>query len=365
MRLDDYDDDNGAGLPIIYTVLGVSAFILVVLGIVVAVNGNKKPKNTVVSNYTVTEAVAEAVPTNEERKIVAGDLDIWDMYPEEPPVKKDTVATDVVKPTVAVSPSPTAEPDYNDGKHVEIVYEDGSTEWVKINDKIEKNNYDYTNLVDSGGKLKYVTDGRKISFLGIDVSRYQKEIDFSQIKDQGIDFVMIRVGARGYKTGNITMDECFEQNLNNAIEAGMDVGVYFYSQAINVAEAEEEANMVINALGERKITYPIAFDMEYVSNDTARIDTLTKDEKTLITSAFVNKIKEAGFRPMIYGNKEWLLKRIDVSKFDQSSIWLAQEDEKPDYPYMFDMWQYTTEGSLYGIEGSVDMNICFVDYHAQ
>ncbi len=210
-----------------------------------------------------------------------------------------------------------------------------------------------------------MADGKNISFMGIDVSRYQKDIDFSRIKEQGIDFVMIRVGARGYKNGNIVMDEYFEKNLNSAIEAGLDVGVYFYSQAINVSEAEEEANIVLAAIAEKKITYPVAFDMEYVENDTSRIDTLTRDEKTLITAAFVNKIKEAGYRPMIYGNKEWLLKRIDVSKFTTSAFWLSQDDEHPDYPYKYDIWQYTTEGEIYGIDGAVDMDICFVDYAAQ
>ena len=128
---------------------------------------------------------------------------------------------------------------------------------------------------------------------------------------------------------------------------------------------EEEANIVLAAIAEKKITYPVAFDMEYVENDTSRIDTLTRDEKTLITAAFVNKIKEAGYRPMIYGNKEWLLKRIDVSKFTTSAFWLSQDDEHPDYPYKYDIWQYTTEGEIYGIDGAVDMDICFVDYAAQ
>jgi len=365
MRLDDDFDENGGGLPIIYTALLVSVFILIVLGVVVAANSDKKPKKDR-SSYLVTEAVSnsEEPVSPEADKKVAADLDIWDMYPEVT-AKPTAEESPKVSPTVIPTPTPTVTPTYDDGKHVEIRYPDGSSEWVKINDKWEKNNYDFTNLVDSGGKLRYISDGKKVSFLGIDVSRYQKEIDFNQVKDQGIEFVMIRVGARGYKTGTLSIDEYFERNLAAANEAGLDVGLYFYSQAINTAEAEEEANLVLNAIGENKITYPIAFDMEYVDNDTARIDTLTKDEKTVITAAFVNKIKEAGYRPMIYGNKEWLLKRIDISKFDQSSFWLAEEDKEPDYPYTYDMWQYTTEGEVYGIDGAVDLNICFVDYHAQ
>lgn len=368
MRFDDDLDENRGGLPIIYMALGVSVFIFAVLIVVVMLNksDNKSKIKDYVNNSSPTIA---QVQSDEEdmavTKRVASDLDIWDMYPEHPIDDDDFDIT----PSVKVTPSPTVSvavtPDFDDGEHVKITYKDGSEEWIAIDDKIEKNNYDFTSLVNSGGILKYYSDGKNVSFSGIDVSRYQKDIDYGRVKAQDIDFVMIRVGARGYKNGELTMDEYFESNLKNATDAGLDVGVYFYSQATTVAEAEEEANLVLNAIAEKKITYPIAIDMEFVDNDTARIDTLTKDEKTLVTAAFVNKIKAAGYRPMIYGNKEWLLKRIDVSKFTESSIWLAQDDDYPDYPYTYDMWQYSTDGSLYGIDGKVDLDICFVDYAAQ
>lgn len=375
MKLDDDFDENSGGLPIIYMALGVSFFIFLILCVVISLNKDKnssKDKITFAQSAELTAAAneAEPVPTPESvSKRVASDLDIWDLYPEkddeEDKMSVTLPVTPKITPTPTVTATPTAKPDYDDGKHVKITYKDGSEEWITINDKIEKNNYDFTNLVESGGKYRYMSDGKNISFIGIDVSRYQKDIDFKRVKEQGIDFVMIRVGARGYKNGTLTMDEYFENNLNSALEAGLDVGVYFFSQAINAQEAEEEANIVLAAIAEKKITYPIAFDMEYIENDTSRIDTLTKEEKTLVTAAFVNKIKEAGYRPMIYGNKEWLLKRIDISQFTTSSFWLSQDDEYPDYPYKYDIWQYTTEGELYGIDGAVDMDICFVDYAAQ
>lgn len=374
MRMDDDFEENGAGMPVIYMALGVSVFILAVLGIVLAINKDNRPsKNSQIISDMTTVAVEQATPEPVEEKetLVASDLDIWDMYPEKPQDKKQDKDKDKDKdkdpdPTEeAEKDAVTPEVDYNDGKHVEIKYSDGSSEWIAINEKLEKNNYDFSNLVDSGGKKKYISDGKNVAFLGIDVSRYQKTIDFSQVADQGIDFVMIRVGARGYKTGQLTLDECFEENLKNAKEAGLKVGLYFYSQAISTQEATEEATMIINAIGENKIDYPIAIDMEMVDNDLSRVETLSKDERTVITAAFVNTIKDAGYIPMIYGDKDWLLKRIDVSKFTQSRIWLAQDDEVPDYPYTFDMWQYTTDGSVYGIDGSVDLNLCFVDYDAQ
>lgn len=375
MKLGDDFDENSGGLPIIYMALGVSFFIFLILCVVISLNKDKnssKDKITFAQSAELTAAAneAEPVPTPESvSKRVASDLDIWDLYPEkddeEDKMSVTLPVTPKITPTPTVTATPTAKPDYDDGKHVKITYKDGSEEWITINDKIEKNSYDFTNLVESGGKYRYMSDGKNISFIGIDVSRYQKDIDFKRVKEQGIDFVMIRVGARGYKNGTLTMDEYFENNLNSALEAGLDVGVYFFSQAINAQEAEEEANIVLAAIAEKKITYPIAFDMEYIENDTSRIDTLTKEEKTLVTAAFVNKIKEAGYRPMIYGNKEWLLKRIDISQFTTSSFWLSQDDEYPDYPYKYDIWQYTTEGELYGIDGAVDMDICFVDYAAQ
>ena len=373
MRLDDEFEENNGGLPIIYMALGVSFFILLVLCIVISVNKGRKPSGSDQFYASVTASAYsenDIEPANDDipvTKRVAADLDIWDLYPQRQEEDEEPDVSLPVTPKVTPTPVPTVTeaPDYNDGKHVKVTYRDGSEEWVTINDKIEKNNYDFTNLVESGGKMKYMSDGKNISFMGIDVSRYQKDIDFERVKAQGIDFVMIRVGARGYKNGTLSMDEYFETNITKALEAGLDVGVYFYSQAINTQEAEEEANIVLGAISEKKITYPIAFDMEYVENDTSRIDTLTKDEKTLITAAFVNKIKENGYRPMIYGNKEWLLKRIDITKFTNSSFWLTQDDPNPDYPYKYDIWQYSTEGELYGIDGPVDMDICFVDYAAQ
>lgn len=369
---DDFEEESNSGIPIIFMALGVSVFFLAVLGIVIALNKDNSPKRNdkLVSDFvpvTVSVQSEGAVEIITGSKLVASDLDIWDMYPQEKEEKKKVTpaVTKEAGPTEEVSPSPTEAAEPDDDKHVKVECADGSTDWVEIDDKIEKNNYDFTNLIKSGSKLKYVADGKTASFLGIDISRYQKDIDFLQLKDQGIDFVMIRVGARGYKTGALTMDEYFEKNIDGAIEAGLDVGLYFYSQAISAAEATEEANMVINAIGERKIKYPIAFDMEYVQNDMSRIDTLSKDERTMIAGTFANAIKSAGYTPMIYGNKEWLLKKIDISKFTGSRVWLAQYDDIPDYPYTFDMWQYSIDGEIYGISGNVDMNICLVDYSAQ
>ncbi len=368
---DDYNDnynDGGGGLPILYMALGVSLFVLAVMGVVILANKKNQGSGGNYAAYMAAntpEAVAVTVAPDVSKR-TADDLDIWDMYPER--VVESVAEEESQSEEATVSPEVTPMSDdekYNDGKHFKIEYKDGSSEWLTIDPSREKNNYDFTNVISSDGKMRYYSDGRAVSFLGIDVSRYQKDIDFAKVKEAGIEFVMIRVGARGYQSGQISMDEYFTQNIDRATEAGLDVGVYFYSQAISVEEAAEEANLLIQACNEKKITYPVAYDMEFVDNDTSRIETLSRDERTLITATFLNKIAEAGYKPMLYGDKEWLVKRIDSAKFPGVNVWLADDSQMPDYPYQFSMWQYTTSGVVEGIQGNVDMDICFVDYKAQ
>ncbi len=393
MRLDDEfeyeideEEDYGRptkGAPIIYMTLGVSVFILILLGCIIASNGNKNKASKGYSEYLAEQKAAQAEASAEsevpvaQSKRTADDLDIWDMYKDDksgkPPADDQYDPDDMsdnAAPLPTPSPVPTASPvpddeKYNDGKHYKIEFKDGSTEWVNIDTSREKNNYDFTKFVSNDGKLKYMNDGKVASFLGIDVSRYQKDIDFYQVKNAGIEFAMIRAGSRGYQTGQMAPDEYFVQNIQRATEAGLDVGVYFYSQAITPEEAVEEANLVIELCKDHKLTYPVAYDMEFVENDSARIDTLSKDERTAIAAAFINRIVEAGYKPMIYGNDEWLTKRVDLKKLPTVSVWLADKSEMPDYPYQYSMWQYSTDGTVFGINGSVDMDVCFIDYSAQ
>ena len=158
--------------------------------------------------------------------------------------------------------------------------------------------------------------------------------------------MMLRVGARGYGSGQIVLDEYFADNLKRATDAGLQIGVYFTSQAITEAEAVEEANVVLNNIKDYKITYPVAFDMGFVDNDTARIEGVSRADKTKITKAFLDTIAAAGYKTLLYGNKEWL----------------SQVGDVPDYPYRFTMWQYADDISVDGIAGYANMNISFIDY---
>lgn len=252
--------------------------------------------------------------------------------------------------------------DLDDGKHTLVVNRDGEEEWVTISQYLPKSDYDYTNLVCKDDRMEYFVDGTKMSYIGVDISKYQDYIDFNKVKKDGIDYVMIRLGARGYGTGQIIADEYFFDNIKRAKDAGLDVGVYFTSQAITVEEAQEEAQLVIDSVGEYHLEYPVAFDMGFVDNDTARIEALSKTEKTDIALAFLQKITENNFTGCIFGDKEWLIKEIDLSKLTDYDFWLKQEGDLPDYPYKFSMWQYNRKGSVNGISGYVSLNISFVDF---
>lgn len=367
MRFDDDYEDNGGGLPVIYMALLVSFFILAVLGIVIYSNKKNNSGNHYkqMMQATIEETEEETVVRD---KLYADDLDIWNMYPEhkeESMMESETdYETEEVMPTPSVTPE-ADEKDKDDENHFQIKLSDGTTEWVEIDKKRTKNTYDFMNLKSVDGKLKYYSGDKVVSFVGVDISRYQKSVDFEQIKNSGIEFVMLRVGSRGYQTGQIALDETFEENIKKASEAGLDIGAYFYSQAINTTEAIEEANMVINALNGYKIKYPVAFVMEPVENDMARIDSVTKDNRAVIAATFLNTVQAAGYKTLLFGDEEWLVKKLDLNNFPTTSIWLSDDSDMPDYPYQFVMWRYTTTGSVVGISGDVNMDICFVDYTAQ
>ena len=366
-QTNDYEDHSG-GLPLIYMALAVSAFVLMILVLVITMNKNNGPSPEYIAAMKEKEEQKESEEntfTGHEigGDLVASDLDFWDMYPVEEEEEKEN--NKEVSEDKTSSEETEAEDPSNGGKNVEVVLRDGTSEWLPINPYWKKNTYDYANLVSKNNLLHYYSDGKQVSYLGVDLSKYQKKVDFAAIQSEGIDFCMLRVGARGYESGLIQEDEKFQEFLAGAESVGMPVGLYFFSQAVTEAEAEEEANYVISKIGEHKITYPIAFDMEFIENDNSRIETLTKTEKSNIALAFLKRIEEAGYVGMLYGNKEWLLKRIELHRFDDYDIWLTQEEDTPDYPYMYSMWQYTRQGEIYGIDGYVDLNISFVDYSAR
>lgn len=371
---------GGMGPSVIYMVIGVSAFILIVLFAVFRGNDKKHGGSEYIQEVKrqQEEAAQEEVAILEEEesaapKLRAEDLDFWDMYPEEieepeeeKPVAKNpyTEKAEKEKEEERQKEEEERNDPATDGKHTLITNRNGEDEWVLISPYLTKNTYDFTNIEDKAGLKRYMENGRRISYVGVDISKHTGKIYFPSLKAAGVDYVMIRLGSRGYSTGQIALDENFKENIEGAIEAQLDVGIYFYSQAITQDEAVQEANFVIQNLEPYRasVKYPIAFNMGFVSNDKSRIEGLSREDKTTVTTSFLEGVKAAGYVPMVYGDKEWLLKEVDLTKLQDYDVWLSQEADIPDYPYLYAMWQYDTDGVLNGIDGGADLNICFIGY---
>ena len=174
---------------------------------------------------------------------------------------------------------------------------------------------------------------------------------------------MLRLGYRGYGTGKIVTDAYFETNLQGALENGIEVGVYFFSQAINEAEAVEEAQYCIDHLRDYHITYPIVFDWEpYDSSLDPRTEGLSDEMLTKCAVAFCEAVEDAGYESMVYSNLTYFYLHYDLSQLVGFPLWLAQYNETPTFYYHFDMWQYSSTGSVPGIEGNVDLDLCLTDF---
>ncbi len=215
--------------------------------------------------------------------------------------------------------------------------------------------YDYSRFNISEGFMTYEDDEYR-GVIVIDVSEHQHKIDWEAVKKQGINHAMLRIGYRGTTTGEIREDAYFRDNFKEARSNGIKLGVYFFSQATTKEEAEEEARFVRDIVSPMELDLPVAFDMEQTSEE-ARIDILSDDEREEIASSFIRRIKDYGFKAMIYGNPHWFDSMVDLKKIEDCYIWLAHYEERPTFPYGFLMWQYSESGMLDGINGNVDMNI--------
>lgn len=193
-------------------------------------------------------------------------------------------------------------------------------------------------------RASYKGDSNYTYRLGLDVSRHDGEpIDWKKVKADGWEFIIFRIGYRGYQTGILHLDEHFHQNIQGALKEGFDIGVYIFSQAINEDEAVEEAELIINELKNYEITLPVVFDPESIPWEEARTDEITGEQFTKNTIAFCNRIKEAGYEPMIYSNITWEAKFFDLSQLKEYKLWFADYQYPPTTPYHFEFWQYGGE----------------------
>ena len=206
----------------------------------------------------------------------------------------------------------------------------------------------------------YLTCTAGNAVMGIDVSSHQGQIDWQKVADSGVKFAFVRLGYRGYESGNLQNDVYVDLNLQGARQAGIAVGAYFFSQAVNAEEAKEEAEFALKILGAFSLDLPLVYDWEYV-NDTARTANVDKATLTACTLAFCTAVEEAGCRPMIYFNSSQV-KKLDMEQLQQYPWWLAKYDPEQEFPCRVDLWQYTNQGELPGISGKVDINLMFTDY---
>ncbi len=195
--------------------------------------------------------------------------------------------------------------------------------------------------------------------LGIDVSKWNGEIDWEVVKAEGVDFAIIRCGYRGSSSGWLLEDPYFYKNLTGARKAGIKVGLYFFTQATNLVEAVEEASMVVSLLGDTEIEYPVFIDTEGAGGN-GRADNLDPGTRTAVVNAFCQTIQNAGLDAGVYSGRNWFYNNLIVDEMEAPNVWLAEYRQTPLYEGRYDMWQYTSSGSVAGIEGRVDLNISYL-----
>ena len=233
---------------------------------------------------------------------------------------------------------------------------DGSTYFFDKN-----GNYVTGDQVIQGAKYSFGSDGKLSSgsgSMGIDVSKWNGSIDWNAVKNSGVSYVIIRCGYRGSSTGALIEDPKFKSNIQGAKAAGLQVGVYFFSQAVNEVEAVEEASMALNLVKGYGLNYPIFLDVE---SSGGRGDGVSRDTRTAVCKAFCATIQNSGYAAGVYANKTWFTEMINTGSLTGYKIWLAQYASAPTYKATrYDMWQYSSKGQVSGIKGNVDMNISYM-----
>ena len=239
----------------------------------------------------------------------------------------------------------------------------GGYAFQKLLDEVPRNTVDWDDLVrdEEDGSIRYMPGGAEHSWPMIDVSAFQKEIDWQAVADSGIKYAMLRAGFRGYSKGAVFEDDYIEANLQGATEAGIKIGVYFFSEAIDVEEAKEEAQLVIDRIRPYQIDLPVVIDIERITNDTARADQLDRTTRTDVSLAFLDAVEAAGYRPMIYCGLYTFFEQLDQSRIWKYPLWYPFYDTKFYFPYKVVCWQYTDKAKVPGIDGGVDMSIWFED----
>lgn len=261
---------------------------------------------------------------------------------------------------MCVSLAACGEPEETPDPHEGMAYVNtgANYEWITPAEGVAVSNFSEDEFtVGEDGLPEYTGDGYDTR-LGIDVSFYQGEIDWQAVADSGIEFAMIRCGYRGSETGAIVVDEQFENNMQGALDAGLDVGVYFFSQSTGAIEAAEEANFVLELIKDYDVTMPVAFDWEPLEG--SRAEDINRDELTASAVVFCEMVKDAGYTPCVYlyryiGYYEYLMERLG-----DYEIWVGAPGGWPDFYYRHYLWQFSFTGSVDGVAGDVDLDMQFI-----
>ena len=251
-----------------------------------------------------------------------------------------------------------------DGEYYTFQDVEGNSYEAPLIPDVPQCTYDFEHLETDGTTgYKSFTDKKNgvTARFGIDVSEFQgEEIDWKKVKDSGVEFVIIRLGYRAYgDSGALVLDAMYKDNIRGALKAGLDVGVYFFSQAISAAEAVEEAEFVLENLKPYDITGPVVYDTEEIKWDTARTDGNTRKEFTNCCKVFCDTVEHAGYDSMIYSNMKWMAFTLDMEQLKEYDFWYADYHEIPQCPYDYEIWQYSETGTVPGINANVDLNLWF------
>ena len=211
------------------------------------------------------------------------------------------------------------------------------------------------------GFMTYPIDGTPKRKLGVDVSRFQGVIDWEKVKNAGVEYAIIRVGMRGYESGKLVEDEQAKANIDGCVANGIPFGVYFFSEAINEAEAIEEADTVLSMIQGYELGLPVYIDIEQVSSASNRCKDMTKEERTKVAKVFLDRISAAGYKPGIYGNLKSFLVLLDLQEIQDYTKWFACYNIPVYYPYDYDILQYSEKGTIDGIPEPVDLNIALTE----
>lgn len=389
-----YEEEHGPNMVMIYMVFIMSVVVLLVTGLVFL--QNRSDMKTVKRTSYSSQTVLQQANTKTSDELISGStltsdqLDIWEL----PDTGRNQSSQDsidngkngiVVNQTTgetlnnsvkaeekvtdsSIEESKTTLYDMNKNKTEDdeneenenqtlIKYQDGTEEWIEINDNLELNDYDMENFKYQKPYMKYLEDGKNVSTCGVNIAGRLGTVDFSKLKKTGCDYVMVRIGARGYSSGQIVLDEKYKENLEGAKKAGLDTGVYFTTQAVSEQEVSEEVDTLLDIIDNYSIKCPVVLEPQATTDDVSRVDALTVDERTGLVRLFAEELKEAGYTPVISASKEWLLTKLDLEELDDYEICLQQSEDTPDYPYEFKMWQYSDEGTVKGIDEPTKMYI--------